>query len=163
VAGLVERADRHIHTHQKAVDRATAMIGRPSFVIVVTAFILGWVGVNIWAGELHLHAIDPAPFPRLQALISLGALYTTLVVIATQNRQGKVLEQRDHLELQAILLTEQKVTKIIALLEELRRDLPNVFDRDDSEAEALQEGLNADAVLTALENSLDWAAENVAA
>lgn len=37
------------------------------------------------------------------------------------------------------LLVEQKVTKVIALIEELRRDLPSVQNRVDSQAEAMQE------------------------
>jgi len=59
-----------------------------------------------------------------------GALVATTVLTA-QNRQNVENERRAHLELQVNLLAEQKVTKIIALLEELRRDLPIVRDRRD--------------------------------
>jgi hypothetical protein len=37
------------------------------------------------------------------------------------------------------------------LLEELRRDLPNVKNRDDPEAAALQKSMNPDQVLAALD------------
>ena len=49
------------------------------------------------------------------------------------------------------LLTEQKAAKMIDLLEELRRDLPNVKNRDDPEAVALQRSMNPDLVLAALD------------
>ena len=49
------------------------------------------------------------------------------------------------------LLTEQKVAKLIELLEELRRDLPNVPDRHDAAAVALKESMNPDEVLAALD------------
>jgi uncharacterized membrane protein len=49
------------------------------------------------------------------------------------------------------LLTEQKVTKLIHLLEELRRDLPMVENRHDSEAVALQQRTDPAQVLSALE------------
>jgi len=55
------------------------------------------------------------------------------------------------------LLTEQKVTKLIHLLEELRRDLPMVADRHDSEAFALQRHTDPAQVLSALETVVDGA------
>jgi uncharacterized membrane protein len=48
-------------------------------------------------------------------------------------------------------LTEQKAAKLIDLLEELRRDLPNVKNRHDPEAAALQQSMNPDQVLAALD------------
>jgi uncharacterized membrane protein len=49
---------------------------------------------------------------------------------------------------------EQKVTKVIALIEELRRDLPSVQNRVDSQAEAIQEVVDPQTVLSALEGML---------
>jgi uncharacterized membrane protein len=64
---------------------------------------------------------------------------------------AKLEEQRAHLDLKVTLLTEQKAAKLIDLLEELRRDLPNVKNRDDPEAVALQQSMNPDLVLAALD------------
>lgn len=49
------------------------------------------------------------------------------------------------------LLTEQKAAKMIDLLEELRRDLPNVKNRHDPEAAVLQQSMNPNLVLAALD------------
>jgi uncharacterized membrane protein len=49
------------------------------------------------------------------------------------------------------LLTEQKAAKLIDLIEELRRDLPNVKDRHDPEAASLQQSMNPALVLAALD------------
>ena len=59
-------------------------------------------------------------------------------------------EVRARHDLQVNLLTEQKVTKLIHLLEELRRDLPIVRDRHDPQATAMQEGADTDEVVSAL-------------
>ncbi len=53
------------------------------------------------------------------------------------------------------LLAEQKATKAVSLLEELRRDWPNVANRRDSEAEAMQTRPDPESVLTALENTIE--------
>jgi len=49
------------------------------------------------------------------------------------------------------LLTEQKAAK---LLEELRRDLPNVKHRHDSDAVALTQSMNPDRMVAALDERL---------
>jgi uncharacterized membrane protein len=72
-------------------------------------------------------------------------------VLVAQNRQAKLEKQHTHLELQVSLLTEQKVTKIINLIEELRRDMPMVRDRHDAHAEALQESADTAKVVAALQ------------
>ena len=47
------------------------------------------------------------------------------------------------------------MAKLIALVEELRRDLPMVRDRTDREADAMQEAVDPQAMLTALERDLE--------
>ena len=94
---------------------------------------------------------DPAPFFWLQGIVGLGALLTATVVLTKQNRLAKLEEQRAHLDLKVTLLTEQKAAKLIDLMEELRRDLPNVKNRHDPEAAALQQSMNPDLVLAALD------------
>jgi len=83
-------------------------------------------------------------------MVSLAALLTATVVLINQNRLAKLEEQRAHLDLQVNLFTEQKVTKLISLMEELRRDLPGVNDRLDLKASALEQPTDPTAVLAAL-------------
>jgi uncharacterized membrane protein len=79
------------------------------------------------------------------------ALVTTTVVLIAQNRQTRFEQQRAHLDLQVNLLTEQKVTKVIHLLEELRRDLPMVKDRHDPQAAGMQERADTAQLASALD------------
>ena len=95
----------------------------------------------------------------LQGIISLSALIMTVVVLTTQNRQGKMAEQRRHLDLQITLLTERKVSKVIELIEELRRDFPSVTNRLDAEAEVMQEPIDPHTALSALNQTLKEAAQ----
>ena len=90
-----------------------------------------WILANLFIGVWGGYPFDSPPFIGLQGIVSLSALITTTVVLIKQNRLAKLEEQRAHLELQVNLLTEQKTTKLINLMEELRRDLPMVKDRHD--------------------------------
>jgi uncharacterized membrane protein len=74
-----------------------------------------------------------------------------------RTRLAQVAEPRAHLELQVNLLAEQEATKIILLLEELRRNLPNVANRHDKHAKTLQAMTNPDDVLAEIESRRDGA------
>jgi uncharacterized membrane protein len=53
--------------------------------------------------------------------------------------------------LEATLLTEQKTRKIIELIEELRRDSPEIVDRHDPEAEQMAAKADPHVVLSVIE------------
>jgi len=136
---------------QKRVERASRFLGRPFYLIALLSAIALWVAVNVFATTGGRW--DPPPFELLDGIMTLISLVTTTIVLIAQNRQTKLEKQHTHLALQVALLTEQKVTKLINLLEELRRDMPMVKDRHDAHAEALQESADTAKVLAALEET----------
>lgn len=154
IAALHARAEQKVDRHQRAVETVTALLGRPAFLYLIQFLVVAWVLLNVFARRLGLPRIDAPPFYWLQGVIGLSALLLTVVVLITQNRQGRLAERRAQLDLQINLLTEQKVAKLIQLVEELRRDLPSVQNRHDPEAEAMTEATDPHAVLTALEVTL---------
>jgi len=74
-----------------------------------------------------------------------------LPYLSGDTRQGKLADQRAQLDLQVRLLAEQKTAKRIAWLEALRRDLPEVTNRHDAEAAAMEHATDPPAMLDALE------------
>lgn len=157
IASMHVQAEQRIGRHQRLIETLTRQLGRPRFYYFVLLFVAVWVGANLAARSLGNTPWDVPPFYWLQGLIGLSALLMTIIVLITQNRQGQTAERRAQLNLQINLLSEQKVTKLIALVEELRRDLPIVHNRHDPEAEAMTESADPAAVLSALEAGLDEA------
>jgi uncharacterized membrane protein len=155
ILAFYRREEQKISNSQRLLEAVGGFMGRPSYLAAVVSFIALWLLVNTLSGLLGFRPPDPPPFVWLQGIVSLGALMTTTVVLITQNREAKLEKQRLELELQVNLLTEQKTTKLIRLLEELRRDLPMVKDRHDSEAAALQKSTDPKEVLAALEERRD--------
>jgi uncharacterized membrane protein len=139
---------------QRHAERIGSFVGRPAFLVIILLFVSLWMGANLALPARGLVAFDPAPFFWLQGIIGLAALLTTTVVLAKQNRVAKLGEQRDHLDLKVTLLIEQKTAKLIDLLEELRRDLPNVKDRHDSGAAVMQQAMSPEKVLAALDEQV---------
>ncbi|NIK86813.1 putative membrane protein [Rhizomicrobium palustre] len=138
----VENARATIHTlhstHKESatalerwVDRGTAILGRPLALIFLVAAVIVWIGANILAGP---EAFDPLPFPELGLVISTAALAIAVLILASQQRADRLADAREKMTLELALQSAQMVSKIIALLEELRRDTPSVPNRIDSEA-----------------------------
>jgi uncharacterized membrane protein len=155
IAALRARAEHQMSTSQRVVETFTANIGRPSTIAMLLALIALWVAWNAIESRGGGQAIDPPPFFWLQGMIALYAALITTFVLATQNREKRHGEQRAYLELQINLLAEQKTAKVIALLEELRRDMPTVRDRIDHQADAMQMPVDTAAVMNVLEETLD--------
>ena len=145
------REEQKISRSQRILERISRFIGRPVFLGFILLFVALWMLANAVLRQFGKPEFDPAPFFWLQGIVGLGALLTATVVLTKQNRLAKLAEQRAHLDLKVTLLTEQKAAKLIDLLEELRRDLPNVKNRHDPEAAALQQSMNPDLVLAALD------------
>lgn len=145
------REEKNITCSQRLLESIGESLGSPLGLGAISLFIALWVSVNILTKHFHIATFDPPPFSWLQGVIGLSALVTTIVVLVKQNRLARMEERRAHLELQVNLLTEQKATKIINLLEELRRDLPMIKDRHDAEATAFQLPTDPESVLAALD------------
>jgi uncharacterized membrane protein len=151
VLDFYTREEQKISRWQRILERISLFIGRPFFLGFILLFVALWMLANIVLQQFGMTEFDPAPFFWLQGIVGLGALLTATVVLTKQNRLAKLEEQRAHLDLKVTLLTEQKAAKLIDLLEELRRDLPNVKNRHDPEAAALQQSMNPELVLAALD------------
>lgn len=153
IIALHTRHEQDVPGHQRVVEAVTTFFGRPAFLYSILIAIAVWMIPNILP-RLGLPQFDPPPFPWLEFTIGTGSLLMTAGVLIKQNRQEKLAEQRAQLTLQLNLLTEQKVAKLIALIEELRCDLPNVKNRYDPDAEMLKEAADPHAVMEALEETL---------
>ena len=151
VLAFYTREEQKISRSQRILDRISNSIGQPVFLGFILLFVAFWMLANALLRQLGIAEFDPAPFFWLQGIVGLGALLTATAVLTRQNRLAKLAEQRAHLDLKVTLLTEQKAAKLIDLLEELRRDLPNVRNRHDPEAAVLQQSMNPDLVLAALD------------
>ena len=146
-----KREARRIGPAQRLLERIGDAIGRPAFLGLVLIFVGAWMLINVKPARFGIIAFDPPPFPGLQTIVSLAALLITTVVLIGQNRLAKLEQRRGEMELQVNILTEQKTTTLIRLLEELRRDLPMVPDRHDPDAATLQQPTDAAQIMSALE------------
>ena len=137
---------------QKAIDRATAIAGFPGFLIGFTVAIGAWMLLNVAAPSFNLTPPDPPPFRWLQGGIGIFAAYAVLLILSTQRRQDRLVSQLERLLVEMAVVSDEKSSKIISLIEEERRDDPGIKDRQDPEADRLSEPLDHASVLKAIQD-----------
>jgi len=139
--------------HQLVVERITSLLGRPVFIVALTIVIVGWIGLNGFAAILGHRPLDPPPFAWLSGATSLVSLYFVVLILTTQSRDDRLTQRREQLNLELAILSEQKTAKVVALLEELRRDSPAVRDRVDRQADVMARPADPQAVIDAIKET----------
>ena len=150
ISELHRQHHRRATPSQQAVAQLTALVARPRFVGLLTIVFAAWIGVNGFVKLAGYAPPDPPPFSYVQALTGVFGVYITLLILITQRHENRLSEARDQLTLELAIVNEQKSAKIIALLEELRRDLPALPNRPDLEAEQLSRPADTQMVMDAL-------------
>jgi uncharacterized membrane protein len=150
-------ANMQIAHHEQAsmldrmVDRTTATVARPGFLIYVGAAAILWIGGNALLGHLGLATADAPPFPLLELVVSCAALFIAILILASQRRADILANLRQKMTLEVALLTTQKTSKLVELIEEFRRDSPNVKDRIDVVAMEMADAPDHGTVLQAVQ------------
>lgn len=152
-------ADHHLEAGklQRFVERLTGWIGRPQFIAWFSVLLVAWIVGNLFVSQFGRDPWDAPPFAWLQGVLALLALYVTVLILTTQRREDQLAGYREQLTLELAILGEQKTAKIIALLEEMRRDSPTLRNRVDEEAKAMSVASNPQDVLDAIKESQEAA------
>ena len=155
ITEFYQRHEEHMSLPQTIIEKMSVMLGSPGYVAASVVFMVGWIVANLVALELGYTEIDEPPFFWLQGIIAINAFIISTTVLIRQNRMSILAQHHARLDLQVNLLTEEKCSKIIAMLEAMRRDMPGMAPAPDAEAEDMAEPADAKAVLSAIESETD--------
>jgi uncharacterized membrane protein len=95
-------------------DSAAAIVGRLSFVACQLLFVAAWAFVNS-THILSIRHFDPFPFPFLNGCLALEGILLASFILMRQARLGRRSNEREHLTLQILLLTEKEITAVIGI------------------------------------------------
>lgn len=151
ISALHAQEAQNIPTHQRLIERLATFFGNAKFLYILLILLALWIGGRAFDRFLPFHL--PA-FRWQDEGLSVAGLLISTGVLVRQAREERFLEERSQLMLHLVLVSEQKITKTIALLEELRADLPNVMNRSDPEAQVMKESADPIAVLESLKETL---------
>ena len=151
IAEFYARNEEKMSPAQAAVERISLFLGSPGYVVGNVVLVVCWIAWNLVAPKVGFRQLDEPPFFWLQGLVGLNAFIISTTVLIRQNRISKLAQHNAHLDLQVSLLAEEKNSKIIQMLEELRRDLPNIPNKPDSQTDELSHPADTRAVLSVIE------------
>ncbi len=114
VHSLKAKADAERTTSERFADVATKFFGSVRFLLLNGLWFLAWivVNVNIIPG---IEPFDPYPFGLLTMMVSLEAIFLSIMVLVSQNRAATVDELRDEIDLQVDVRAEHELTKVLQL------------------------------------------------
>jgi uncharacterized membrane protein len=157
IARLHAAHERRATQLQRLVDQATSLVARPLFVAVTLLVVAAWIGGNLAMRRALGWSFDAPAFPWLQGAGELTAIIITTLILMSQRRKDELSELREQLTLELAIMTEQKGAKLIALMEEMRRDNPVLADRVDKEADEMSLAADPELVLEAFKGAQDSA------
>src|SRR5580704_11029437 len=116
-----------------------------------------WFGTWILINTLDLGGIprfDPAPFPLLDTLVAIEAIFLASFIVMRQSRLSRRSDERDHLILQVLLLAEKEITAVLQIERKLpvKAELPEL--PNNVEIAQLSQQTSIDEVTQSIKESL---------
>ena len=135
-----------VHHHLKKkwydslADLLTIWFGSIFFLVLNVVFFFVWIAGN--AGMVPgLAVFDPFSYGLLTMIVSLEAIFLSIIVLISQNRASKIGEIREKLDLLINIRAEDEVTKILNILDEVH-DYIGLNPEDDSELKIMKKRSN---------------------
>lgn len=125
--------------------------GRIWFIGAHVVWFTVWIGINL--GGFGRSVFDPYPFSLLSMIVSLESIFLSLFILMSQNRNGRLADERNHLELQVNLLAEDENTKMLLMLQALCEHHKLAIGRD-PEIAAMAEQTHFHEVMAELKEAL---------
>jgi uncharacterized membrane protein len=99
-------------------DAIAGFVGSLRFVLMHLCFFLCWIIANSCRVGSIPH-FDPFPFSFLGTWVSLEAILIASFILMRQARLARRADERDHLMLQILLLTEKEITAVVRMNREM--------------------------------------------
>lgn len=135
---------------EKVADLITKFAGSISFAIFHVVWFSAWIALNTDILP-SFHKFDPYPFGFLTLIVSLEAIFLSIFVLMSQNRESKITDIREELNFQITLQSEQEISKLIAMMEQVHEKL-DIDDSSDVEMKQMKEKIDIEKLQSELEN-----------
>ncbi len=153
VALLHAEHSREASLYQRSIERLIGQFSRPASVAIICGVIVCWIASNLLMTRAGLRPFDAPPFPYLEGLVSATALVMTVLILTSQRRENRIAERRAQVTLELVMVAEQKVAKVIELLEARRRGDERTEEHADPEAAAMAKPADAHAIFHAVKET----------
>ena len=127
----------------RLADRVSSFAGSMTFFVGHVLFFSLWVAMNMDLVP-GIKTFDPYPFSFLTMVVSLEAIFLSIFVLISQNRESDIADLREEVDLQLNIKAEQEVTRILVMLDEIHDKLGIGSSEDDRELKQMKKRTNLD-------------------
>lgn len=106
----------------KLADSLTAAFGSIKFLLFNIIFFTAWIYINSGKVE-NIPIFDPFPFILLTMIVSLEAIFLSIIVLMSQNKQSQISTLREELDMQVNLIAEREITMTLKVLKKIAEKL----------------------------------------
>jgi uncharacterized membrane protein len=138
---------------EKLGDRMASFIGSLSYVAAHIVIFVVWIAWNALPVG-HLPHFDPAPFPLLNVVFAFEAILVASFILMRQSRMSRRAEERDHLMLQVLLLTEREITAVLGMDRQMAQSMGLHNVAADKEVTQLSQQTSIDEVAQIIKDNL---------
>jgi uncharacterized membrane protein len=134
-------------------DRIAAFAGSFPFVAIHIACFAAWMLINTLS-ILGIRHFDPTPFPLLDTGVALEAILLASFILMRQSGLAKRADEREHLMLQLLLLTEKEVSAVVRMNQQIAEHLGLLSISKDEEIKELGRPTSVDEVAESIQENL---------
>lgn len=138
-------------TGERLGDGIAAFVGSFGFVAVHVLLFSIWIGWNLIPGRPHF---DPSPFSLLGTVVALEAIILASFILMRQARMGRRADERDHLMLQILLLTEKEITAVLKMDRQIAQQVGAEKAANSAEARELSQQTSIEDVAQTIRENL---------
>jgi uncharacterized membrane protein len=138
---------------EKLGDRVASFIGSLKYVAMHILVFAAWIGWNTLSIRSLAH-FDPPPFPLLNVLFAFEAILVASIILMRQSRMSRRAEERDHLMLQVLMLTEREITANLGIQREIADTMGLHKIAADQEVTQLSQQTSIDEVAQIIKETL---------
>ena len=138
---------------ERVGDAIAAFAGSFAFVLLHLVIFIVWISMNTLSNA-HVRHFDPAPYSLLSTFVAVEALILASFILMRQGRTTQRAEERDHLMLQILLLSEKEITAVLEVNRHIARRIGLEEIANSEDVSALSKRISIEDVAQTIQESL---------
>ncbi len=133
-------------------DQIAVFVGSFGFVGVQIVLFVIWIAWNVVPGRQQF---DPSPFSLLGTVLAMEAILLASFILMRQARMSRRADERDHLMLQILILTEKEITAVLKMDRQIAAQVGAEKAANTAEVRELSQQTSIDEVAQTIRENLD--------
>jgi len=137
---------------ERVAERVAGFAGRASFVVFHLLWFCTWILLN--SPLVLFKPFDPFPYPLFDTIVALEAILLASFILMRQTSLARRADERDHLMLQILLITEKETSAIVRMNQQMATHIGLRDISKDEDIKQMGEPTSIDQVAQTIQEKL---------